>query len=87
MARMRLPSLTALVSQTRKSPEHSGGAVPDSHRSSLFAGWKKLLPAGHQSRRRSIPIRLTLSTEPAGRRISGKVSRGAGHGWQNVPVG
>jgi len=34
----------------RKSPDHSGGAVPDSHRSSLFAGQEQLLAPGHQSR-------------------------------------
>jgi hypothetical protein len=34
----------------RKSPDHSGGAVPDSHRSSLFAGRRQLPAPGHQSR-------------------------------------
>jgi len=33
----------------RKSPDHSGGAVPDSHRSSLFAGQEQLPSPGHQS--------------------------------------
>jgi hypothetical protein len=53
------------VSQTRAAPEHSGGAVPDSHRSSLFAGGKQRLSPGHQSRRRSVPIGQRLSTMPA----------------------
>jgi hypothetical protein len=35
---------------SRKSPDHSGGAVPDSHRSSLFAGQEQLPAPGHQSR-------------------------------------
>ena len=87
MARMRPPSLPDLVAQGRKSPEHSGGAVPDSHRSSLFAGRTQLRMTGHQSRWRSVPIRPTLSTVPAGRRMTGKVSRGAGHEWQTLPVG
>ena len=34
----------------RKSPDHSGGAVPDSHRSSLFSGQEQLPAPGHQSR-------------------------------------
>ncbi len=53
------------VSQTRVAPEHSGGAVPDLHRSSLFAGGKQRLSPGHQSRWRSVPIGQMLSTMPA----------------------
>jgi hypothetical protein len=66
MARMRPPSLPDLgIPQARKSPEHSGGAVPDLHRSSLFAGGKQRLSPGHQSRWRSVPIGQMLSTMPA----------------------
>jgi hypothetical protein len=40
--------------QPASAPGHSGGAVPDSHRSSLFAGDGQLPTTGHQSRRECI---------------------------------
>ena len=45
-----------------KSPEHSGGAVPESHRSSLFAGRSQLRAAGHQIRWRSLSVVPSLSS-------------------------
>ena len=48
---------TAMARNSRPhTPGHSGGAVPDSHRSSLFAGWKQLFPLGHQSRWKSLLV-------------------------------
>ena len=56
------------------SPGHSGGAVPDSHRSSLFAGRTSVREASHQSRWQSVRVRQGLSntstTPAAGRRVS-----------------
>ena len=43
------------------TPGHSGGAVPDSHRSSLFAGRASDRGAGHQSRRKSVGVGQGLS--------------------------
>jgi hypothetical protein len=45
-------------------PEHSGGAVPESHRSSLFAGWEQQFPTDHQSAWWSLSITASLSTKP-----------------------
>ena len=53
------------------SPGHSGGAVPDSHRSSLFAGRASVRAAGHQRRWQSVGITQRLSNKspaPAPRR-------------------
>jgi len=84
---MRPPCLPDLASQTRKSPEHSGGAVPDSHRSSLFAGRPQLRTPGHQSRRPSVAVAVTLSTRPAAPGPGRKLRHAAAPAWQSLPVG
>jgi hypothetical protein len=48
-----------------RTPGHSGGAVPESHRSSLFAGRKQPLSSGHQSRWQSLPVAVGLSITAA----------------------
>jgi hypothetical protein len=46
----------------RSPPVHSGGAVPELHRSSLFAARLKISPPGHQRRGGSVAVGATMST-------------------------
>jgi len=59
----------------RRSPEYSGGAVPDSHRSSLFASRQQQRSTGHQSH----------VEEYNGRGETVKPAGGARHDPQGLP--
>lgn len=58
-----------------KTPGHSGGAVPESHRSSLFAGGKQQQSSGHQRHWVNVGIRTTLSRTPSPALLSRRVSQ------------
>ena len=46
------PAVSGIGTRSDDTPEHSGGAVPESHRSSLFAEGSQRRTSGHQSRAR-----------------------------------
>jgi hypothetical protein len=60
-----------------RSPGHSGGAVPESHRSSLFARHPQPRTRGHQIRRRSLTVVRGLSSCEASAATTGTVSHAA----------
>jgi hypothetical protein len=68
------------------TPGHSGGAVPDSHRSSLFAGRASDRDAGHQSRRQSVGVGQGLSNRSTAPGAARRVCHGASVAWQTLPV-
>jgi hypothetical protein len=68
------------------SPGHSGGAVPDSHRSSLFASRRSILAVGHQSRWQSVGIAWRLSNKSPTPASDRRVSHGELFPCQTLPV-
>ena len=68
------------------TPGHSGGAVPDSHRSSLFAGCTSVREAGHQSRRESVGVGQGVSNRSRSPGAARRVCHGASVAWQTLPV-
>lgn len=74
------------LKQPTSSPGHSGGAVPELHRSSLFAGGKTSSATGHQSRRQSVGVGVGLSNETADPSRGRRVYHGADAAWQTLRV-
>ena len=69
-----------LSSRSGNSPGYSGGAVPESHRSSLFAGRSQLQTIGHQIRWRSVSVVPPLSSCAGRPTITGTAFHAAGAG-------
>ena len=69
-----------LFPHRENSPGYSGGAVPESHRSSLFAGRSQLQTIGHQIRWRSVSVVPPLSSCAGRPTITGTAFHAAGAG-------
>jgi len=72
--------------QPASSPGHSGGAVPESHRSSLFAGRGELPAAGHQSQWENVPVVPSLSTFPRPPAVARRVCHACPRSCETLPV-